>query len=168
MPEGLRGSTASLFAELEPPPVSVPGVVRFSVSGIPQTAGSKRAFPFKRPDGSIGVRVTDDNPQGRGWRALVVAEAQDAHQGSLLEGPLFLHVVFRFARPKGHFGTRGLLPSAPPFPAVKPDATKLLRALEDALTAVVWRDDAQVVAQTVRKVYGEPAGADVAIWRAGA
>ena len=43
-------------------------------------------------------------------------------------------------------------------------ATKLIRAVEDALTGIVWRDDAQVAVQKVAKVYGdEPQGAVITI-----
>jgi hypothetical protein len=39
-------------------------------------------------------------------------------------------------------------------PAVKkPDVDKLLRALMDGLTRVVWHDDSQVIYVTVNKVY---------------
>ena len=41
--------------------------------------------------------------------------------------------------------------------------TKLVRAVEDALTGLVWRDDAQVVVQTVRKRYGHPERAEVLV-----
>jgi Holliday junction resolvase RusA-like endonuclease len=86
----------------------------------------------------------------------------------LLEGPLGLAVVFNITRPKGHFGTGrnagALKDSAPYWPTVKPDATKLLRGLEDALTGVVWRDDAQVVEQAVTKRYAEREGARVVVW----
>ncbi len=44
---------------------------------------------------------------------------------------------------------------------MKPDATKLVRALEDALTRIVWKDDAQVVTQVVHKRFGEPERAEV-------
>ena len=46
-----------------------------------------------------------------------------------------------------------LKPSAPKHPIVKPDTTKLMRALEDALTGICWRDDTQVVIQTAHKAY---------------
>jgi Holliday junction resolvase RusA-like endonuclease len=78
----------------------------------------------------------------------------------LLHGPLHLSLVFCLARPKGHFGSGRnadvVKPSAPRYPTVKPDATKLTRAVEDAMTGIVWRDDAQVVDQYVTKVYDEP------------
>ena len=40
---------------------------------------------------------------------------------------------------------------------------KLARAVEDAMSGVVYRDDAQVVTEVLRKRYGEPARAEVAI-----
>jgi crossover junction endodeoxyribonuclease RusA len=61
-------------------------------------------------------------------------------------------------RPKSHFrtGSRAgeLRETAARYPVTKPDRTKLLRALEDALTdAGVWRDDTQVVSGDVSKRY---------------
>lgn len=146
-------------------------MIRFEVLGVPQPGGSKSAFPLRHKDGSPVLRengsqamsVRDANPKVKDWRVAVVAAARRVHTGALLDGPLSLRVLFRFPRPKGHFGKRGLLPSAPPYPAVKPDVLKLTRALEDALTGILWRDDAQVVDEWMAKVYGEPAGALVLI-----
>jgi Holliday junction resolvase RusA-like endonuclease len=81
----------------------------------------------------------------------------------LLDGPLALAVTFHVPRPKGHYGKRGLRPTAQVYPTTRPDVTKLLRAVEDACTGVVWRDDAQVVRQVAAKVYGEPARAEVEV-----
>ena len=51
-----------------------------------------------------------------------------------IDGPLVVHAVFVMPRPKG--------PKYHDWPAVMPDKSKLLRALEDSLTqAGVWRDD---------------------------
>jgi len=81
----------------------------------------------------------------------------------LLGGALEVSVIFTVPRPKGHFGARGLKPSAPAYPTVRPDVTKLLRAVEDACTGIVWRDDAQIVAQHAIKRYGEPACAEIRV-----
>jgi len=134
----------------------------FTVYGIPQPAGSKRAF-FNRALGR--ALVTDANPKARPWKALVSDAAIQAMRGrSLLDEPLILVVDFFVARPKGHFRTTGQLrPKAPAAPAVRPDLTKLLRAVEDACTGIVWRDDAQVVDQHVRKIYGEPSRCELTI-----
>jgi Holliday junction resolvase RusA-like endonuclease len=45
--------------------------------------------------------------------------------------------------------------SAPSHPVKPPDLDKLTRAIWDSLTSVVWVDDAQVIAATIRKQYIE-------------
>lgn len=137
--------------------------IKFTVLGLPQTAGSKRSFPFRRPDGSLGVRVTDDNPKGQSWRTQVIDSARQAYAGPLLDCPLQVRLAFVLPRPKGHYGAKGLRRSAPPFPVVKPDLIKLARAVEDALTGILWRDDARIVAEMLSKVYGEPARLEVVV-----
>lgn len=134
--------------------------VSFTVYGVAQPAGSKRAGMSK--SGKMFVR--DDAKRSRPWKTQVSQAAGEAVNGAgLLDGPLELSVIFTVPRPKGHYGARGLRPSAPAYPAVRPDVTKLLRGVEDALTGIVWRDDAQVVAQHAYKVYGEPARADIEV-----
>lgn len=134
--------------------------INFFVPGIPRPGGSKRAF--FRP-GMKYPAITDDCAGNRDWKATVKDFATRAHSGPPLEGPLRLCIVFRVLRPKGHFGAKGLRPSAPIYPTVKPDVTKLLRSTEDACTGVLWRDDAQVVEQTASKVYSDTTGADITI-----
>lgn len=138
-------------------------MIHFTAFGIPQTAGSKRAFAFKRRNGNLGVSVSDDNPKGKDWKAVVAHAAREVYHGDLLDGPLAVTFVFYFPRPKGHFGKRGLLASAPQHHAKKPDALKLARCAEDALTQVVWRDDAQIVSEVLVKKFGEPARVEVTI-----
>lgn len=134
--------------------------IAFTVYGQAQPAGSKTAGVSK--GGKVFVR--DSAKKGAPWRRHVAQAAGQAMNGTgLLDGPLELSVIFKVPRPKGHYGVRGLRPSAPSHPTVRPDVTKLLRAVEDALTGIVWRDDAQVVAQHAYKEYGEPACADIRV-----
>lgn len=86
------------------------------------------------------------------WRLMVTAAAI-ATGAPLIRGPVSLSVVFLFHRPKGHYGARGLKPSAPQWHSVKPDGSKLLRALEDSLSGVLIEDDARIVSSTVQKRY---------------
>lgn len=137
--------------------------VEFFVPGVPATAGSKRAFPVKRRDGSIGVNVAHDNPNTKSWMTAV----RDAGKcDQFFTGPVTLDLELIFARPKGHFRTNGLLkPGAPHWHTSRPDSTKCLRAIEDALKMVLWRDDSQVM-PSVRKRYanaGERCGARVIV-----
>ncbi len=137
--------------------------MKILVFGIPQTAGSKRAFAFNKGGGRLGVRVTDDNPRGKDWKASIAQAASGVHVGDLLDGPLTVTFRFYFPRPKGHFGRRGLLTSAPACHTKKPDVLKLARCAEDALTGVVWRDDSQIVSEHLEKHYGEPARVEIEI-----
>lgn len=141
-------------------------MISFFVPGVPKPGGSKRAFVNPKTGRAI---ITDDCKGNRDWRA-VVADSARLHTGDgpPLDCPLRLEVVFHLLRPKGHFGSGKnagqVRSSAPAFPTVKPDTTKLLRALEDALTGIIWRDDALVVEQEVSKRYSDRTGAEVRVF----
>jgi Holliday junction resolvase RusA-like endonuclease len=111
----------------------------------------------------MGVAIVDANPKSRDWKTTVSQTAAEQFRGELLDGPLAVEFTFRVVRPKGHFGKRGLLPSAPEFPAVKPDLLKLARGVEDALTGIVWRDDSLIVDEVLAKRFGEQAGVEIVI-----
>lgn len=140
-------------------------MITFSVPGLPAPGGSKNAFVVAGK-----AHLVDDAKNNAPWRSVVALAAKTAMGGEPpFDGPLFLEVIFTMLRPKNHYrgGRRGgdLTRSAPPFPATKPDATKLIRALEDALTGICWFDDSQVVSQRVDKRYGEEPGAAVNVGR---
>lgn len=86
------------------------------------------------------------------WRYLV-SQAAIATGAAMLRGPVSLSVVFLFNRPRGHYGAKGLKPSAPRHHSVKPDGSKLLRSTEDALSGVLFEDDARIVSSAVMKRY---------------
>ena len=141
--------------------------IYFNVPGIPQSRGSKRAFPIKRGNGKIGVAVSDNNRKSKDWMACVRAAALEAYHGEVIREPIVMQLVFYFPRPKGHFGTGKnaavLKQSAPIVPAGRPDLLKLARGIEDALIGICYHDDALIVVESLRKVYGEPARAEVVI-----
>jgi Holliday junction resolvase RusA-like endonuclease len=119
--------------------------VTFVISGMPpQPQGSKRWLPN-------GVMV-ESCKQVKPWRYLVT-QAAIATGVPLMRGPVSLSVVFLFQRPKGHYGAKGLKPSAPRFHMVRPDLSKVLRSTEDALTGVLYDDDARIVSTTMLKRY---------------
>lgn len=130
----------------------------FEVYGVPQTAGSKRPIAWQK-DGQVHARAVHDNPKTKPWMAIVADAARSAMAAQQvtapLDGPLQLCVDFYRPRPAGHFRTGQhagqVRDSAPRYPITKPDTSKMLRAVEDALTAVVWRDDCQVVRHFVTK-----------------
>jgi Holliday junction resolvase RusA-like endonuclease len=139
------------------------GELQFWVPGIPQPGGSKKGFYNPK----LGrVILSDANEKVKPWRASVAQAAQEATQ-TIFEGPLRVRFQFCFTRPKGHFGkgrnANVLLKSAPPYPSVKPDATKLVRSTEDALKGILWRDDSQIVTQGASKRYADQAGAWITV-----
>jgi len=128
--------------------------ITIRVPGKQQPAGSKRVVTNR----STGrAYVIDANPKSRDWKTTVAQCASDAWNGEpLMTGAIRLTIVFCVARPRAHYGAKGSLKlSAPTYPTTRPDLTKLVRAIEDALTGVIWRDDSQVVVQNVRKIYDE-------------
>ena len=137
--------------------------IKFTVLGKAETAGSKRAF-FKQ--GMKRPIVIDDNAKSKPWKAEVAAAAREVYDGPLLNGALAVTFTFFRPRPKGHFKKNGELATAgldAEFPTTKPDALKLARGVEDALTGVIYRDDAQIVTESLMKRWGEPARVEVEI-----
>ncbi|RLC27770.1 MAG: RusA family crossover junction endodeoxyribonuclease [Deltaproteobacteria bacterium] len=151
--------------------------IHFVVHGQPATQGSKRSVPIYSKGkpvikkGRVITRVIDDNPKVVQWKqqvAYFAAQALDeANINEMFSGAIFLRLVFQRPRPKSHYGTgrnaRRLKSSAPPHPTTKPDLLKLARAVEDALSGVVYRDDAQIVKECLKKKYGPHFAVDVTI-----
>jgi Holliday junction resolvase RusA-like endonuclease len=143
-------------------------VISFSVLGIAQTAGSKRAFPFKRKDGRLGVAVSDNNPRAKDWKATVAWAAREAVGSGFVPLRCALEVEFTFyrVRPQSHkVGKGGPNKSwrEHPFPTSRPDALKLARGCEDALQGVLYLDDSQIVTETLRKRWGEAPRVEITI-----
>lgn len=129
----------------------------FTIPGIAQPAGSKRAFCLKKGGAFTGrAVVTDDNPKSKSWQAEVKHAALNAGVKPQ-DGPISLTLTFFMPRPKGHFGTgknaSTLKSDAPDCPTGRPDLLKLARGIEDALTGIAWRDDAQIVEEHLEKFY---------------
>lgn len=133
--------------------------ITFTVEGKPATAGSYRGFTYKRKSGGMGVRMEAADPKAPLWRNAVAIAAREAYDGPLLTGPIILEVRIEFPRPKGHFGTgrnAGVLKaSAPRWHIQKPDLGKCIRAIEDALKGVLFRDDSQIFHHVTGKCWGE-------------
>lgn len=138
------------------------GMIEFTVYGKAEPAGSKRAFVIKGR-----AIVTDANAKSRPWKSCVSDAAVTAYRGPLLTGPLAVVMQFYQVRPKGHYGSgknaEQVKGSSPAQPTGKPDVLKLARGVEDALTGIIYRDDAQICIETIRKVYGSPARVEIAI-----
>jgi crossover junction endodeoxyribonuclease RusA len=138
-------------------------VLIIKARGIPRPGGSKRAIPY-RVGNRVRVNVVESGRHTAAWREIVSVAAAQAMGGKppFAGVPLAVDVAFVMPRPRSHYrtGKRAgeLRPDAPYWHTSKPDATKLMRAVEDAMTGIVWADDALVATHTVCKVYGNVPG----------
>jgi len=127
--------------------------ISFFVPGVPATAGSKRYV------GTHGgkARIVDMCARKTAWCAAVAAYARIEYQGPPVAGALAFEAAFYFDRPRKHFvgKQRGhaLRDDAPADHLVKPDVLKLARAAEDALTGILYQDDAQIFTELLSKHY---------------
>jgi Holliday junction resolvase RusA-like endonuclease len=140
--------------------------ISFEIIGLPVAQGSMRAFSLK--NGGYAM-VATNAAKLKPWRLEMKETAASALAGFVTPGAIAvrLELDFRFPRPGGHFGKRGIRPSAPQQMFRRPDLDKLIRAVLDALKdAGAFRDDAQVDAIRARKRYcsdGEVPGVEVRI-----
>ena len=93
--------------------------------------------------------ITTDNTRLKPWRQQVTDTALSLQVEAIArEQPVEVVLDFYFARPKSVNKKRlGM--------TVRPDLDKLVRALLDALTGVLFQDDSQVVGIIARKHYDE-------------
>ena len=136
-------------------------IASFYVAGRPAPQGSKA---------SLGRgRFKEQSPHLDAWRSDV-RNAAIQHAGeALISEPVLVEYVFLFRRPNCHYRSsnpaRGMKDDAPTWVAKAPDLDKLQRSTNDALTGVIWVDDAQVVATLAQKRFdAERQGAYVRIW----
>lgn len=110
------------------------------VPGEAKPKGSASGFPIKRKDGSVGVNVTNSNPDAAGWQAIVSRYLVDA-VGSPVpypSGPVAVTLTFVLRRTASEPKRR-----TRPMDR-KPDLDKITRTVFDAMTGIVFRDDSQI------------------------
>lgn len=93
------------------------------------------------------------------WRDTVrLLAVREMRSRRPLDGPVEVWARFTVDRPRSHRLRDGSVrASAPRYPMRRPgDLDKLCRALLDAITGSVIRDDSQVVRLYAERVYGRP------------
>jgi len=139
----------------------------FFVVGRPAPKGSSRGLLMPAKPGTPGAvlladgrwmraGVAFDNDRTRSWGRAVAVAASAHAPAELIDGPVYCSCRFVFERPKAT--------KYPLAPAGPPDADKLERCVWDALTGVIWTDDARVVRGGHAKEWGETAGVDVLVY----
>lgn len=124
-------------------------IIDLWIPGEPATAGSKKHV-------GNGILVDSSGKKGVAWRTAVQDAARKVHAGPpIKDTPLAMLAFFYRNRPKGHYGARGNV--KPRYKSAKwagrPDATKLVRAIEDALNKVLYHDDSQIVLSMQMKLW---------------
>ena len=105
------------------------------------------------------MRVYDPGT-AEGWKGQIAIAARPFIPAVPWECPVRVSVVFRLARPQGHYGRakgeRYLRLDAPHYHTAKPDADNLAKAVLDCLTTLgIWHDDAQVCQLDTLKIYAD-------------
>jgi Holliday junction resolvase RusA-like endonuclease len=134
-------------------------MVTFKVDANP--VGKQRARYAKR--GNFVQTYTPDKT--RNYETLIKEAAIEAMGSSEpLETPVTLYLYIRAPIPKSLSKKRieaclnGLEK-----PIKKPDASNVLKSVEDAMNGVVYKDDSQIVNIHVSKVYSSVSGVDVCV-----
>jgi Holliday junction resolvase RusA-like endonuclease len=134
-------------------------MVTFKVDADP--VGKQRARYAKR--GNFVQTYTPDKT--RNYETLIKEAAIEAMGSSEpLETPVTLYLYIRAPIPKSLPKKRieaclnGLEK-----PIKKPDASNVLKSVEDAMNGVVYKDDSQIVNIHVSKVYSSVSGVDVCV-----
>lgn len=151
--------------------------IAFIIEGKPEVAGSKA--PYSQPRAGAVAKITqpgtyivdkkarifparlgvkDDNETAlKAYRQHAQLCANLAMAGRLpFDGPLEASFRFYKRRRKDHYLKDGSLSASglrAPRPIVRPDALKMTRAIEDALSGVVYLDDSQIVDEHIAKFY---------------
>jgi Holliday junction resolvase RusA-like endonuclease len=135
----------------------------FFVPGIPAPGGSKRFVGFGKKTGRA-ILIDSAGEKNKNWRSIV-GTVGSQYCKEMLSGPLRVRFVFKMPRPKYHFDSNGNLKlRSPAYHTTKPDALKLARSTEDALTGIAWHDDSQTSELEIIKEYtGTKAGCHITI-----
>jgi crossover junction endodeoxyribonuclease RusA len=138
-------------------------LLAFTVYGVAKPKGNMKPF---QGSGMKFPIVTESNRNVKSWQQLVAEGANHAlqqvpvDQRRLFDGPVRLTVAFYLPRPKSLPKRRAVAH------LTAPDLDKLTRCIGDALSQVVYGDDAQVVEAVVAKCYaglGEAPRVDVRV-----
>ena len=145
-------------------------MIEIDVLGCPAPKGSNRAMVRGGRAVFVPGGSKVNQTKLKSWDVAVREEALEQigqrTEPVFVGAALAVSIVFRIARPSGHWGKHGLKPSAPSYPAVKPDVDKLARATIDSLSGLVFDDDARIVRLVVTKEYAQPGreGAAISVW----
>lgn len=127
--------------------------VSFFVSGEPMAQGRPRTRVVRMGRSSY-AQIYNPHTADE-WKAMVSILGRRAWDQGPIAGPIRLGATFFLPRPESHFKGKAhvLRVNAPLWHCFKPDSDNFIKAVLDALTGIVWVDDAQVCDQRTIKIY---------------
>jgi len=142
----------------------MPDRISFTVLGRPQPQGSMKGFVLPGKDGKKPRAIlTSDNTKMKpyrqqvGWAALD-ARAKAGYAGLFAEKQVAVGVEMKF-----YFEKPPSISKKRQHISVKPDIDKICRSSIDAMTGVLWADDAQIIQLIASKHYGIPERAEIVV-----
>lgn len=106
-----------------------------------------------------------DPPKTAKFKKQLRALATEIYHDAPLEGEIYLKVAFyrkiQKSISKKEHGRRA---SGAHRPIVKPDLSNSLKAFEDALNGVLWKDDAMIVHEEIDKYYSDKPRIEVEVY----
>jgi len=146
-------------------------MISFFVQGNPAPKGSFKTGGKFCKSCRRGSVIVNASKFTKPWEKTIRKEAEK-HCSELMKGRVKVRLTFYMIRPKGHYRTgkfSHLLKSSAPkkWHSQMPDIDKLIRCVLDALTNVVYEDDAQVcLVDNTKKLWGDcdhPNGVEIEI-----
>lgn len=141
-----------------------PKVVTFTVYAKPQPQGSMKGFVIPGKGGRKPRAIlTSDNKNLKPYRQELTNTALEVLSTAGYERPFAgkhvpvrMTMKFYLEKPASVGKKRNRL-------VVKPDLSKLIRSTEDALTGIMYADDAQIVEGFFCKDYGTPERVEIVV-----
>ena len=135
-------------------------IIKFTVPGEP--VGKGRARAFRNKAGGVTMFTPE---RTRSYEAIVRSIAAEAMWSMApIEGPVAMHLRAYFSAPKSLKKADKELARREELPVTKkPDASNVLKAVEDAMNGIVFKDDSQIALATVSKSYSEKPRVEVTI-----
>ena len=132
-------------------------ILHFTVPGTPQGKGRAR----------FGNGRAYTPAKTVAYEGLVALAGQQAMEGrDLIEGPVYITVNCFFPIPKSWSKKKRQYAKASlAWHTGKPDASNILKAIEDGLNGVVFKDDSQIAFAKVTKQYDETPRVEVMVER---
>lgn len=130
--------------------------ISFTVPGVPYAQPRQRSRIATSKSGKQFINnYTPLAAPVNAFKASVAHAAMAVPEHAFGDAAVSIEMDFHFPRPASHYGSGRnsgkIKASAPKFKKGKPDLDNLEKAVQDALTGIVYGDDAQIVTKVTDK-----------------